>query len=82
MMVRAPFERPEPPMPAMALPTINISEEFATPHRRDPSSKSPRKKRKVYWNPVSFCHDGGKVRVTLELKYVYNLPVSGCREQL
>ena len=54
-MVRAPFERPEPPMPAMALPTINISEEVATPHRRDPSSKSPRKNRKVYWKLVSFA---------------------------
>lgn len=50
MMVRAPFERPDPPIPAMALPTINIFEDLATPHKRDPSSKSPRKKRKVYYN--------------------------------
>lgn len=50
IMVRAPFERPDPPIPAIALPTINIFEDLATPHRRDPSSNSPKKKRKVYCN--------------------------------
>ena len=52
-MERAPLERPEDPMPATALPIINISEELATPHKRDPSSKRARKIRKVYCDEIS-----------------------------
>lgn len=42
-IVKPPFTMPDPPMPATALPTINIFDEVATPDRRDPSSKTPRK---------------------------------------
>jgi hypothetical protein len=44
-MTRAPFMIPELPIPATALPTINILEDVATPHIRDPNSnviKNPR----------------------------------------
>ena len=47
-MVTAPLARPEAPIPATALAMINIFEESAAPHRRDPSSKSARNVRKVY----------------------------------
>jgi hypothetical protein len=66
MIVKAPLINPEPPRPATALPTINILEETATPQRREPSSKTAKKLRKV----------------TFDLKCVYNLPVKGCGEQL
>jgi hypothetical protein len=42
VMVRAPLIRPDDPRPAIALATINILEEFARAHKRDPSSKMPR----------------------------------------
>jgi hypothetical protein len=48
MMVRAPFIKPDPPIPATALPTINMSDETETPHNRDPNSKTTKKARKVY----------------------------------
>jgi hypothetical protein len=34
---------PDPPIPATALPTMNIFDEVATPERREPSSKRPKK---------------------------------------
>jgi len=47
-IVRAPFESPDPPSPAIALPMINMLEDWATPHSKEPSSNRPRKVRKVY----------------------------------
>ena len=41
-IVKPPFTMPDPPMPATALPTINIFDEVATPDRREPSSNRPR----------------------------------------
>jgi hypothetical protein len=48
-IVRAPFEIPDVPIPAIARPIINISEDFAAPHITEPSSKKPRNARKVYY---------------------------------
>lgn len=48
MMVIAPLERPELPIPATALPTINMSDDLATPHKSDPNSNRARKVRKEY----------------------------------
>lgn len=42
-IVSAPFPTPAAPMPAIALPTISMSDEVATPHINDPNSKRPRK---------------------------------------
>jgi hypothetical protein len=42
-IVKPPFTMPDPPMPATALPTMNIFDEVATPDRREPSSNRPRK---------------------------------------
>ena len=47
MTVKPPLRRPDPPIPAIALPIMNITELVATPHIRDPSSKMDRKTRKV-----------------------------------
>lgn len=48
MMVRAPFIKPDMPSPATTLPTINIIDEAAAPHIRDPASNTAKKVRKVY----------------------------------
>ena len=48
MISRPPFNIPEVPNPATALPTINIVEETARPHNREPNSKSTRKAKNVY----------------------------------
>jgi hypothetical protein len=54
-IVRAPLIKPEAPIPATALPTINIFEDWAVAQRREPSSKTARKNRKVYfWNQQLF----------------------------
>jgi hypothetical protein len=41
---------PEEPMPAIALPTMNIDDDWAAPHRSDPSKKIKKKTRKDH------CH--------------------------
>jgi len=43
MIVKPPLTTPDPPMPATALPTMNIFEEVATALRREPNSNSPKK---------------------------------------
>jgi len=48
-IVRAPFWRPEAPIPATARPTINIFEDEAMPQRREPNSKTAKNARKVHW---------------------------------
>jgi len=48
MIVKAPFIRPEAPIPATARPTINMFESTATPQRSDPNSKRATKAKKVY----------------------------------
>lgn len=48
MMVNAPFISPEEPIPATARATINIFDDVATPHRREPSSKIKKKTKKVH----------------------------------
>jgi glutamine synthetase len=53
MIVNAPFTMPDPPIPATALPTINIFDDVATPDRRDPSSKRPRKTMKQIVEEIS-----------------------------
>jgi hypothetical protein len=49
IIVKHPLKRPEPPIPAIALPIMNMTELVATPHKRDPSSKIDKKTRKVIW---------------------------------
>jgi hypothetical protein len=43
------------PAPATALPRINMVEEVATPHSRDPISNKAKKLRKVNWH-VKLAH--------------------------
>ena len=43
MMVRAPFKIPEVPIPATALPTINIFDDVETAQSKEPSSKTAKK---------------------------------------
>jgi hypothetical protein len=52
-IVIAPFPTPELPMPAIALPTINMLEEVETPQINEPSSKRAKKTMYVYWSVVS-----------------------------
>lgn len=49
----APFNTPELPIPAIALPTMNIFEEVETPHTNEPSSKRAMKAMYVYYNNIS-----------------------------
>jgi hypothetical protein len=53
MMVSAPFVRPDEPSPAIALPTINMVEDRATPQIMEPNSKRPRKAMKVVWGKLA-----------------------------
>jgi hypothetical protein len=46
-MVSAPLVRPAAPSPAIALPTISMVEDRATPQITEPNSKRPRKEIKV-----------------------------------
>lgn len=46
MIVRPPLIMPALPIPAMTLPTINIKDEGAAPHTRDPISNKTRKTKK------------------------------------
>lgn len=39
MIVIDPFIRPDEPMPAIALPTMNMGDDWAAPHSADPTSK-------------------------------------------
>lgn len=48
MMTMAPFRIPEVPIPAIARPTINIFEEVATAHIKEPNSKTAKKPMKVH----------------------------------
>ena len=47
IIVSAPIDNPEHPSPATARPRMNIFEETATPHSKEPSSKRPKKARNV-----------------------------------
>lgn len=50
-IVKAPFWRPEVPMPATARPQMSIFDEVATPQMRDPMANRNRKKMNAhYWS--------------------------------
>lgn len=49
IIVNAPLEMPDTPMPAMARPTINILEELATPQIREPISKTTKNPMYVHY---------------------------------
>jgi hypothetical protein len=53
IIVKAPLTIPDAPIPATALPTINIFDEVATPHNREPSSNRQRKNIKTHLEEVS-----------------------------
>ena len=53
IIVKAPFIRPDPPIPATALPIMNIFEDVATPQRREPNSKRAKKNINVIARKVS-----------------------------
>lgn len=65
-MLRDPFCKPETPIPATARPTIKKVLDVARAQRSDPSSKTKKKTRNVHFVG----------------KYVYSLPVSGCKTAL
>jgi hypothetical protein len=68
-IVKAPFTMPEPPMPATALPTMNIFEDVATPQMREPNSKSAKKNIKVIAKNVSYIYlyvDSGSAHLRIE----------------
>lgn len=48
IIVKAPFIRPDEPIPATARAMNNIIEDVAIPHRREPSSKMKKKTIKVH----------------------------------
>jgi hypothetical protein len=57
MVVTAPLDMPADPTPAMTRPTINMADDWAAPHKADPTSKSTKKVRNVHyriaWSPIS-----------------------------
>jgi hypothetical protein len=46
--MKAPFTSPEPPIPVIDRPIINILELVATPDIKEPNSKKQRKVRKTF----------------------------------
>jgi hypothetical protein len=48
MIVRAPLNTPDAPIPAKALPTMNMCDDFAIPDKKDPASNTNKKHRKVH----------------------------------
>jgi hypothetical protein len=48
MMSIAPFRIPEVPKPAITRPTISMGELVASPHIKEPTSKTKKKLRKVH----------------------------------
>lgn len=53
MISKPPFNIPAAPSPDTALPIMNIVEFLATPHNSEPSSNTPRKSKKVYYDTKS-----------------------------
>jgi hypothetical protein len=49
IIVHAPFDKPDPPIPATARPIMSMAEERAAPHRTEPSSKTARKHKNEYY---------------------------------
>jgi hypothetical protein len=47
IIVNPPFTMPAPPIPATALPIMNILDDVATPQMSEPNSKRAKKKMKV-----------------------------------
>ncbi len=80
-MTREPFMIPELPIPATALPTINILEDVAIPHNSDPSSnvtKNPRNTNCRTQSSLATHTERHSVRKhTLELRLAYILPLRG-----
>jgi hypothetical protein len=48
-MINAPFSKPDPPIPATALPIINMIDDLAAPQMADPTMKSTTQVRKTRW---------------------------------
>lgn len=75
-IVKAPFKIPEPPIPAMARPTINIFDEVEIAHIREPSSNTKKNPTKVHyrkgWVSREKRYNGEKKmeRVTFVLKFI------------
>lgn len=49
VMVKAPFVRPEAPSPAMARPTISMTDDCAAPQSAEPTSKMAKKAKKDHF---------------------------------
>ena len=49
MVLRAPVAMPEDPKPAIARPTMNMTDDWAAPQSADPTSKMRKKTRKHHW---------------------------------
>jgi hypothetical protein len=49
-IVKAPFKMPEPPIPAIARPIINIFDDVAIAHIKEPSSKTKKKPMNVHYS--------------------------------
>jgi hypothetical protein len=52
IMASAPVKIPAPPSPAMALPTMNMSDDVAAPQMADPTSNSTQKTAKDHWKSI------------------------------
>jgi hypothetical protein len=51
MTTKVPFMTPEEPIPAIALPTMSMADEFAAPHTREPISNSKKKAKYAHYSP-------------------------------
>lgn len=50
-MVKPPFINPEEPIPAMARPMMSIVEDCATPQMSEPTSKTKKQDRYMFYHP-------------------------------
>jgi hypothetical protein len=76
MMVKPPVARPAHPMPAIARPTINVTELGATAHIRLPNSKMKSDRRKVHFkskNLYAFPHADWKLPLVMKNADPYQL---------
>jgi hypothetical protein len=74
IIVKAPFIIPDPPIPATALPTINMFDEVATPHKREPSSNIAKNIIKTHLAKVSVIRRSQSIVTCLDMKSTVYFP--------
>jgi hypothetical protein len=61
MMIKHPFSRPAPPIPATTLPAINVLDDLAVAQTTEPTSNITRQDVKTHWMAGYFRIHVGRV---------------------